>query len=146
MTTANRFRFRAWDKFCKTMRSPESLEDYALTPEGLGFVRLFATQQEPEFLEHLVPLQSTGLVVYSPSAHGGVELFEGDIVRWIGDGYDDRSPSIGPLGVVEYSPDHCALVVRTVDKITTLNRSIGTWLEVIGNIHQNPDLLKSPTV
>lgn len=126
MTAANRFRFRAWDKFNKTMRSPESLEDYALTPEGLGFVRLFALQQEPELLEHLVPLQSTGLC-----DRNGKEIFEGDILRdrtGTGPGpvvWDSNIAAFSWSGGEDWGMIHCPEI------------------EIIGNIYQNPDLLKS---
>ena len=65
----------------------------------------------------------------------GVKIFEGDIIR----------NHKGLLGRVTYMPEHCAFMIY----ITRENRYCYLWdndftkIEVIGNIHDNPDLLEA---
>lgn len=74
--------------------------------------------------------QYTGL-----TDRNGVKIFEGDIIR----------NHKGLLGRVTYMPEHCAFMIY----ITSENRYCYLWdndftkIEVIGNIHDNPDLLEA---
>lgn len=83
--------------------------------------------------EDIVLMQSTGL-----NENNGIEIFEGDIVEII----YDREPFIG---VVVYD-------LGETDFKATNNRedygnnfqylTVGESIEVIGNIHENPELLE----
>ena len=67
----------------------------------------------------------------------GVEIYEGDIVRY----YDDIDDEL-VKGTIVYNSDWCSFVVKREDRDdSSLN---AFWkFEVIGNIHDNPELLSS---
>ena len=72
----------------------------------------------------------------------GVEIYEGDILR-ITDGADEieRLDSNTGIGVVEWLEDYLLWYV------TNVNNGLGDlndvyYFEVIGNIHENPELSK----
>lgn len=61
----------------------------------------------------------------------GKKIFEGDIVRWI----TRREDKV--IGVIEYSD--CSFLLLSIGKIYDF--SIMKDIEIIGNIHDNPELL-----
>jgi len=63
----------------------------------------------------------------------GVKIFEGDVVRFLNDYWDEQ-------GVVEYSVAGFVATALHGEKMFFTGHA-PEW-EVIGNIHDNPDLLK----
>lgn len=126
METPNRFRFRAWDQNEKMMASDITLE-YLMKQEGLAIAHLnWALRRLAA--NGLILMQSTGLL-----DRNGKEIFEGDIVRakW------QRRP---PFGKVEYFQSQGGyMIVGMCDWPVVFNE--GNATEVIGNVHENPDLL-----
>ena len=126
-------KFRAWDKFDKVMRDV-TLLDYNHNFVGYSY---------PVFMKstmHMELMQSTGLF-----DKNGKEIFEGDIVK--------RYKS--PFFVAEWEyqietvvkREACLLLGKKLGK-NFATMSFGSpftksdLLEVIGNIYENPELLK----
>ena len=115
-------KFRAWDKIGK---------------QGmLGWSKIIETGIELFFKDNFgfYLMQYTGL-----KDKQGNEIYEGDIIKWrntIGDEIKD---------VVIWSElSHGFSVSRTPEVCCVLSGSDGSHIEVIGNIYENPELLKEP--
>lgn len=64
-----------------------------------------------------------------------VEIYEGDIIR---------STETGETAVVQWSSEYAAFMVRCIssNKVGFLHECEESIIEVIGNIHDNPEMLK----
>lgn len=74
----------------------------------------------------------------------GKKIFEGDIVKWYSD-YDDTwgySHTAEYYGVVVWSANDYCWNIKVNDELITFNDYDWDISMVIGNIHDNPDLLK----
>ena len=74
----------------------------------------------------------------------GKKIFEGDIVKterdlWHGENKKDREVFVS---VVRYDEKQCSFGLYGRYKFLALHRFKGDFNEVIGNIHDNPELLK----
>jgi len=121
-------KFRAWDKELRNMWIVEGIKfDHSFS--GGYEVMPPPDDQDIEWQndEHVVLMQFTGL-----RDKNGNEIYEGDLVRFRNeeDAYDM---------VHEIAWKHNGFVVNGW---TAHLESAGTVSEVIGNIYQNPDLLK----
>ncbi len=117
-------RFRAWDKINKWLD-----DEFYLGSDGSVYDIPNKTYNTPnteiERIDNFILMQYTGL-----KDKNGVEIFEGDICRYKNDGSYW-------VGMVRYN--HCSYMFssdRGQNLIYTLDR------EVIGNIHEDPELLK----
>jgi len=139
---ANRFRFRAWDADEEKMVFSDNVDfdddhmdgdyfwvfDEQGSPEAYGIGE--PCTDNPEDCGHSERLsdamQSTGLL-----DSNGVEIFEGDVVRWSpldSDNYAD----------IRWIQDGCCF---SWGEDTILYQDQMTKAEVIGNIHQHPHLI-----
>lgn len=134
-------KFRAWDTKQNKMWSAEEMgqDQLTLSPDGRGFINVSGTSTKlSRYLPHLIPLQSTGLL-----DKNGKEIYESDIVllptpssraltkaRII---WDEEIAGFCLEGFGENSDWHCDYY----RKILILRK-----FEVIGNIHENPELLE----
>jgi len=154
-------KFRAWDTAKKIMYSAGELgkDELCLNPDGRGFVNVSSADQRfSQYMRHIVPLQYTGL-----KDSKGKEIYEEDIIHT-----DDFSYGIFNA-VVRWNEEEGMFAIRTFSpspkQIKMPNREwdrkhppcgsdgclYAMWytpignqkgLEVIGNIHENPELLE----
>lgn len=123
-------KFRAWLTEKKSMRNVFNI---TWMPDE-DFMRVF-TQDEPvnyRTSDKCILMQFTGL---EDAQINGNDVFEGDIIE----NCDTKE-----LQVVYWNEDEAAWFCRYVDdekRIVSLADSIGNLNKVIGNIHENPELL-----
>ena len=130
----NRFNFRVWDKKNKIFN-----DDFHLFPVAEDGMMLFDRKSNFDYVEHnednnYILMQSTGLVDKNEK-----EVFEGDIIKF--DGKYTKAKRL-----IRYSEEEGRLVACYTDFVydyCDFNKDwISQW-EVIGNIYENPELLKS---
>lgn len=112
-------KFRAWDG--KQMLNRELHDRNWYTNENLC-----VKGTHPDDSHHLITMQYTGL-----KDKNNVGIFEGDIVGWI-----NNDTGIVDNGAIEWDKEYAGFGI-TGEHCLDWNH----MLEVIGNIHQTPELL-----
>jgi len=154
MTTANRLHYRAWDKVNNVMCSVWAIRWKAWDEENeLNYITVHAGDGIYDLLEHEVELiQSTGLT----DCHGK-EIFDGDVVRFTEEGYEvskcvngewieyrrdtgvifwEQGWAGNPNGSAQYN---CTVIGGGTNQPTWW---MSSSKEIIGNIHESPELLE----
>jgi hypothetical protein len=123
-------RVRAWNSASKEMFSPETMAEDQLTLLPTGqFINVNSASTRLSVIYPIgtmIPMLSTG----TTDQHG-TEIFADDIVR-----YDYHSAG----GIKE----GCIAVIKWDSRAAAFNVPLGifhTNVEVIGNVHQNPELI-----
>jgi uncharacterized phage protein (TIGR01671 family) len=119
-------KFRAWDHRERKMWKPDAIgnDGRPMKDTGTGFLTSF-----PEQNPHDPVMQYVGL-----KDKNGKEIYEGDIVK-----QDD-----GLLSDVRWRINGCDFVLNQFQAVGSYNFGfqINKGVEVIGNIYENPELLK----
>ena len=155
MSTASRFRFRAWDKDSESMMPGDNCGVHGYTSDETGMIdgveNHTLSGSSAGVAENIVLMQSTGLL-----DKNGVEIFEGDIVEWtfvcvaLSTGKTISSKNIGCIeyyGSSYYFCDFSSGAYRyNMERMSVgVDGSVNTNLReinVVGNIHENPELLE----
>jgi uncharacterized phage protein (TIGR01671 family) len=122
-------KFRAWDKLQVLMILPDyaDWEDFFIEPNGDVFVSYDSSTNWSSYRDRrkvdLVVMQFTGL-----TDKNGKEIYEGDIVKRF-TGY------VFEVKIREYS-------LGAINNSKAFGYDLHPLDEVIGNIYQNPELLK----
>ena len=127
-------KFRAWDSAKKEMFK----DTFAITESGQVVVveqEFVTSTPDYIFVEHLVIMQSTGL-----KDKNGKEIFEGDIVR-MRNPRDRRQIGMFQVVRVANSPMLGLLDKKLTTEIFNLYEHMRNYYEIIGNIHENTELL-----
>ncbi len=139
-------KFRAWDTKRSKMFSAEEMgaDELQLNPDGRGFFN--SSEKDPRFSQyysHMIPLQLTGLL-----DKNGKEIYEGDIVKSITDtdnGYksfhQEQNCEVRYMGSsYKYGANEDSWWHDLCGSEMSGNKNL--LLEIIGNIYENPELLK----
>lgn len=126
--------FRAWDKKKKVMFN--KILDINFCDAGIFTVVAEYNDEEHLLLgEDIILMQSTGL----PDKNGK-EIFEGDILDIY---YSENDTADHYIGLVEWGefPDRAGFTVTEKEKRWGHSLGLKFLCEVLGNIHEHPDLL-----
>ncbi|MDT2857922.1 YopX family protein [Lactococcus lactis] len=135
-------KLRAWDKVGKSISSVSEIT-YSGDLSYLSFVKLSGNNRlygrESRLADDVILMQSTGL-----KDKNGVEIYEGDILKLhaIFLAPDDK------IGYIEYSPKYGYSIIFEGNRLYRQEYWASTNklnYEVIGNIYENPELLREDT-
>ena len=130
-------KFRAYDSKHKEMFE----ETFVVTEDGEVMVieqKYSTAPLEYVVVNHLILMQSTGLFDKK-----GTEIFEGDIIRY-GTNVAEikRHPTLGFYTVVD-GRERFFGDEMSIDDFEEVAEEVSKTFEIIGNIYENPELLKN---
>lgn len=123
-------KFRAWDKTSKKYRTFDGRHD-TMTISRDGKTEYYNLQNGSGGDEYILE-QFTGL-----HDKNGKEIYDGDILKWLGHEVDNGR-QIRPERILVISD----FIMHSYN-LRCLTDGLVNTLEVIGNIHENPELLEA---
>ena len=126
-------KFRAWDEVEDKMIPFNKL--WLEMEDGYGGVREFdsSTGKYEECTSEFILMQYTGL-----KDKNGKEIYEGDIVKGKNYGFNNPQRYIGEVIYI-----YNRYEVKGTKQYKGIRDELNTTYEVIGNIYENPELLKN---
>jgi len=130
-------KFRVWDKSKQCYQKVSALY-FPIPQDDDGAVAVGTFKHETLYSDNSIVEQYTGI-----KDENGKEICEGDIVSKRSLDYESGKPFGEPLiGAIVYKPDY----LRFVLDVMSLHE-VGVYpkyaqYEVIGNVHENPELLE----
>jgi len=127
-------KFRAWNNKTKTMVDLQKITPLALAIDPAvagGGVGVYIPDH-PD----IEVMQFTGL-----KDKNGKEIYEGDVVECKMSFNDGVLPY---RGSIVYAETFGAFATQNLGGTTLLHNHIASSFKIIGNIHENPELLKTP--
>lgn len=130
-----KFKFRVWDKEERAMLDVHGINFDA---HGIWTNELIDDESDGNFifLDDVELMQSTGLI-----DKNGVEIYEGDIVA-LKYPYDKRIKTKGIIVWDSYKPCFGISMIETTERYELYRITARNYLTVIGNVHQNSELLE----
>ena len=126
-------KFRCWDTENKEMLEVQEL-DYEDSYNGQPMIR--TTMYSDYFdTEDMILMQYVGL-----KDKNGKEIYEGDIVKFRFK--DDREEFPDLIGYIEYQTTFTAFIIMSNQGSFKIDITEIKFIEVIGNIYKNPELLE----
>lgn len=123
-------KFRAWDRYEEAMTNQDGIYFGAMDHDETLESLILCLEERYELM------QFTGL-----RGKNGIEIFEGDIVQW-GDTPDWEEEPIR-VAVVKINPDiQFDSNVGIFEYGRFIYRDTERFLTVLGNVYENPELLK----
>lgn len=129
-------KLRAWDKQDERMRTVSSI-NFAHEVISCKFAELKPFDLVDEFsIDDIIFMQSTGL-----TDKNGVEIYEGDIVR-VTDEDESTDFCDGGIGTINGLDELFMWYIDGDVENGLFDINSSYYIEVIGNIYENPELLK----
>lgn len=129
-------KFRAWYVPRKEMVEPDKLESINFEVKTLGVYLPIENKGYNKLrLSDFILMQWTGLV-----DRNGKEIYEGDIAKHLEPESED-GPAFEEIGVVEWGDSAGYLHTCKNDDGETRWLLSTRYMEVIGNVHDNPELI-----
>mgnify|MGYP003176262183 CR=1 FL=1 len=129
-------RYRAWDKIHKTMYEADDIMSIDFEKKEICVKTLFFEKASRYDSDDIVLMQSTGL-----KDMNGKEIFEGDVVT---DGHTTgdikNHPTLGFYMVDDNGIERFFSDGSTIEDFEEDVETVAKILEIIGNIHTNPEL------
>lgn len=123
-------KFRAWDTIKNKMWSAEEMgmEQLTLSVDGRGFINVHGKDTSlSRFYDFLIPEQFTGLL-----DKNGKEIYEDDILAF---------PNHAIVWVVKWNEVGFSFKIWS-ERLGWAKLRAYDYPEIVGNIHENPELLK----
>ena len=129
-------KFRAWDKEWKIMWYPDSGDEWAVTIDG----KIYRNYPDECCSHHLIEYWNKAIVMQYTGLKdkNGAEIYEGDIVKGFFEGKGIKDKVIWWDKGASWYVGHDNEKTRNLTALSALDD-----LEVIGNIYENPELLKN---
>lgn len=127
-------KFRAWDTFKKKW-----VKYFYITENGL----IYNMEQQHRDLIGAVPIEKSGLILMQSTGlfdKNGVEIFEGDVASYRGHIYIVLK-KYAAIGLALLRNEEPTSFHPLLDDMVHFNR-----LEVLGNIHEHPELVEMEAI